>query len=95
MGVLVMPDPPRRRYWGHTRTALLKAGMTVVQDGDGKGAATFDPTDPVAYAAAIKAAGVNRKRRVSPERRDPVWLSVSVYSGVSPSAGNALDISLR
>ena len=77
MGVLVMPKPPRSRYWGHARTALREAGMTVVQDGDGEGAAIFDPTDPAACAAAIKAAGIKRKRKVSPERRQELITPLS------------------
>ena len=40
MGVLVMLDTPRNRYWGHARTALVEADMMVEQDADGEGAAT-------------------------------------------------------
>lgn len=69
LGVMIMPDPPRRKYWGCVRSSLLKAGLVVVQNGDGEGAATFDPTDPVQAKAAIKAAGVRRKRQVGSDHR--------------------------
>jgi hypothetical protein len=70
LGVLVMPKPPRRRYWGCTRTTLQEAGLVVVQDGDGEGAATFDPSDPNQAKAAIRVAGVKRRRQLSPEQRE-------------------------
>ena len=70
LGVVVTPSPPRRRYWGCVRTTLLEAGFTLVQDGDGEGAATFDPNHPIQAKAAIRAAGVNRKRQLSPDQRD-------------------------
>lgn len=70
LGVLVMPDPPRRRYWGCVRTTLLEAGFNLVQDGDGEGAATFDPNHPIQAKAAIRAAGIKRKRRLSPAQRE-------------------------
>src|SRR5262245_27127903 len=44
LGVMVIPNPPRRRYWGCARTTLLKVGCKLVQDGDGEGAVIFDPT---------------------------------------------------
>jgi excisionase family DNA binding protein len=70
LGVLVMPDPPRWRYWGCVRTTPLEAGFNLVQDGDGEGAATFDPNHPIQAEAAIRAAGVKRKRQLSPDQRD-------------------------
>jgi hypothetical protein len=69
LGVMVMPNPPRRNYWGHVCATLLRAGFVVVQDGDCEGAATFDPTNPNQEELAIRAAGIKPKRRVSPEQR--------------------------
>jgi hypothetical protein len=44
LAVMVLPPIPRRRYWRMTRNKLVGLGFTVVQDGDGEGAATFDPS---------------------------------------------------
>jgi hypothetical protein len=70
LGVIVIPNPPRMRYWGFTKAALLTAGFVVVQDGDGEGAATFDPGNSEQVIAAIRAAGVKRRRKISPEQRE-------------------------
>jgi hypothetical protein len=69
LAVLVMPSPPRQRYWGCARLALQTSGLVVVQDGDGEGAATFDPFDSNQVKAAFQAAGLKRKRQLSPEQR--------------------------
>jgi hypothetical protein len=76
LAVLVMPDPPRRRYWGCVRTTLLEAGFSLVQDGDGEGAATFAPNHPIQAKAANRAAGVKRKRRISLQRREQLIASL-------------------
>ena len=70
LGVIVTPDPPRRRYWGCSRAILVGAGLTIVQDGDGEGAATFDPTDPHQSKAATRAAGIKQKRKLTPLQRE-------------------------
>lgn len=70
LGVMVMRDPPRKRYWGCLRLALLKAGFALLQDGDGEGAAVFDPQNPKQAKAAIRAAGIKRKRQMSPAQRE-------------------------
>lgn len=70
LGVLVMPDPPRPHYWGFVRAKLLAAGFVVVLDGDGEGAATFDPANPQQATTAIRVAGIKRKRVISQEQRD-------------------------
>lgn len=31
LGVMVMPDPPRRQYWGCTRVALRRRSATCVR----------------------------------------------------------------
>jgi hypothetical protein len=71
LGVIVMPDPPRKRYWGCVRTSLHEAKMTtLVQDGDGEGAALFDPENPNQARLAIRVAGIKRKRRLTPAQRN-------------------------
>jgi len=46
----------------------MKLGFVVVQDGDYEGTATFDPSARDQSKAAIKAAGISRKRRLSPSQ---------------------------
>lgn len=70
LGVIVIPNPPRMRYWGVTRLSLLSAGLRIVQDGDREGTATFDPHNLDQVKAAIRAAGVKRKRQLSPAQRE-------------------------
>lgn len=62
LGVLILPLPPQRKYWGRAKAKLLAAGFTVRQSGDGEGAATFDPADPEQAKLAIKVAGIGRRR---------------------------------
>jgi hypothetical protein len=60
---------PRPRLWNaHSRKALA-AGMTLRQNGDGEGAFSFDPANPVQAKLAIRIAGVKRKRRMTEEQR--------------------------
>ena len=91
LGVMVIPDPPRKRYWGCVRTALLKAGLTLVQDGDGEGAATFDPNNPRQARAAIRAASVKRKRELSPEQREQQIARLRASAGRALSAAGAIN----
>lgn len=70
LGVMVMPNLPRRNYWGYVRASLIQAGFQLVQDGDGEGSATFNPADPKQVKLAIRAAGIKRRRILSPENRD-------------------------
>jgi hypothetical protein len=76
LGVVVVPRIPRRKYWGLTRRKLLALWFTVVQDGDGEGAAVFNPANAEQARAAIKAAGITRKRQLSPAQvnRQLAWL---------------------
>jgi hypothetical protein len=60
-----MPVPPLKRYWGCARTALPKAGLTLVRDGDGDGAALFDRENPNQARMAIRVAGI----RIAPADR--------------------------
>ena len=64
LGAIVIPSIPRKQYWSVTRTRLVRLGFEVVQDGDCEGAAYFDPSNPEQAKAAIRAAGVRRKRRL-------------------------------
>ena len=86
LGVMVMPNPPRRQYWGCTRVALLRAGFSIVQDGDGEGAATFDPDNPDQVRAAIRAAGIKRRRKISPEQRELQVARLQASAGKAPRA---------
>jgi hypothetical protein len=85
LGVLIMPDPPRPRYWGHTRASLVTLGLVVVQDGDSEGAAIFDPNNRLQVEAASRAAGVKRKRAISSEQRE------QQIERLRASAGKALS----
>jgi hypothetical protein len=69
-GVVVIPKPPRKQYWGFTKRTLAEAGFCIVQDGDGEGAATFDPTNEKQVKAAKRAAGVKSRRVMSPEHAE-------------------------
>ena len=79
LAVIVMPFPSRHHYWGVIHKKLMKLGFTVVQNGDCEGAAIFDPTDQEQARAAIRAAGISRKRRLSPLQidRQISWLRAS------------------
>jgi len=68
LAIMVIPSPPRKNYWGSVRNRLEKLGFVIVQNGDCEGAATFDPENPVQSKAAIKAAGISRKRQLSPSQ---------------------------
>jgi len=89
LGVLVMLDPPRKRYWGCARKTLLTAGFTLVQDGDGEGAAVFDPENPNQARLAIRVAGIKRKRRLPPAQREQRIAYLRTRSGKAHSATGA------
>lgn len=86
LGVMVIPDPPRRQYWGCIRSALLTAGFIVVQDGDGEGAAIFELANTAQAKAAIRAAGIKHKRRIAPEQRTKQIERLRASAGRPPSA---------
>jgi hypothetical protein len=48
---------------------FLALGMTVVQNGDQEGAATFDPTNQQQAKVAIQAIRTKRVQKLSPERQ--------------------------
>jgi len=78
-GVMVIPPrrkgnglytmTPCRGLWVRCRAQFMKAGMTVTQDGDQEGAATFDPTNAEQATVAIQAIRAKRRRKLSPEHR--------------------------
>ena len=79
LAVLVISPVCQGRYWNATRGRLSSLGFTIVQNGDCEGAAVFSPGDPAQAGAAIKAAGVKRKRQLSPAQidRQISWLRAS------------------
>lgn len=79
LAVLVMPLHPRTRYWSVTRRRLVRLGFKLTQNGDTEGAAVFNPGDSEQGRAAIKAAGIKRKRQLSPAQinRQISWLRAS------------------
>ena len=68
LGVMVMPDPPRKQYWGHTKRTLAEAGFVIRQDGDGEGVGLFDPQNPGQLKLALRAARI-RRRRIPSEKQ--------------------------
>ena len=46
LGVMLIPDPPRRGLWVRSRKKFGTLGMTISQNGDQEGAAVFDPSTP-------------------------------------------------
>jgi hypothetical protein len=79
LGVMVVPRTLRVKYWGVTRRKLLALGFAVVQYGDCEGAALFDPANAEQARAAIRVAGIKRKRQLSPAQvnRQLAWLRAS------------------
>jgi hypothetical protein len=89
LGVIIMPNPPRKQYWGFTKRTLIALGCEVVQDGDGEGAATFDPSNSEQVKAAIKAAGIKRIRYLSPEEKQRRTRLLSITGRKAPAARGA------
>ncbi|HEY4932682.1 MAG TPA: hypothetical protein VII23_14030 [Terriglobales bacterium] len=85
LGVMVMPNPPRRNYWGYVRASLIEAGFQVVQDGDGEGSATFNPANAKQVRLAVSAAGIKRRRILSPENREK---ALRALEGTRRTAGS-------
>ena len=79
LGVMVLPSKARRKYWRAIRKKLVSLEFVVVQDGDCEGAACFDPGNAEQAKAAISAAGVRRRRRISLAQveRQIMWLRTS------------------
>ena len=79
LGVMVMPANSRVRYWSATRRRLANLGFSIVQNGDCEGAAVFSPSDHEQTRAAIRTAGIKRKRQLSSAQinRQLGWLRAS------------------
>lgn len=69
LGVMILPVPPRKNYWGVTRNKLRTLGFLIAQNGDREGSALFDSGNADQAKEAIRVAGVKRKWRISPEQR--------------------------
>jgi hypothetical protein len=66
LGVLVMPtDRSQNKLWGYARSALVRAGLQLTQDGDTEGSAVFDPNDEKQVRAVIKVAVIRKRRKAS------------------------------
>lgn len=70
LGVIVIPKPFQAKYWGFAKRVLLPLNFELVQDGDGEGAATFDPDNSAQVDAAIKAAKIKRRRIMSEKQSE-------------------------
>jgi len=62
-GLALMLGNPRK--WTFAKQRLVPLGFVVKQDGDGEGNLLFDPTDEAQAKAALKEAGVKRRKVVS------------------------------
>lgn len=69
-GVMVMPETGRADRWQAARLAFLAAGMTIRQDGEAEGIATFTPDRPDHVYLAIRFARVRRRRMISEVERE-------------------------
>ena len=87
LGVMLMPDSARR--WGNARRAFIAAGMTLRQNGDREGAASFAPTNRSQARLAIKYARVKARRRLSALQHE-VLVRARARIG-KPSAPEALQ----
>jgi hypothetical protein len=79
LSVMVMPANSRVRQWNVTRRMLANLGFSIMQNGDCEGAAAFSPGDQEHARAAVRAAGIKRKRQLSPTQvnRQLAWLRAS------------------
>lgn len=64
-GVMVMPENGRADRWQAARLAFVAAGLTIRQDGEQEGTATFSPDLPDHVHLAMKYARVRCRRRIS------------------------------
>jgi hypothetical protein len=69
LGVMLIPEPPRRGLWVRSREKFEALGMTITRNGDQEGAAIFNPSDPKQTKPAITAIQAKKMRKLSPERR--------------------------
>ena len=83
LGVMVLPDPPRRGVWVRIRDKFARIGITITQNGDQEGAAVFDPSILQQAQAAIDAIRARKIRTLSPERRAKL-LQVGLDTRLNP-----------
>ena len=55
------------KRWNNAKRYLLAEGFELHQDGETEGTLLFDPDDPCQADAAIRAAGIARRKNVSAE----------------------------
>jgi len=70
LAVTIFGEHATKTLWTYRRRACLAAGMELVQDGDAEGTLMFDPSNAEQAQAAIRAAGVKRRRTLSPAQRE-------------------------
>ncbi len=63
LGLFFMPERPRR--WSHARRKLEAAGLTIWQNGDDEGSASFDPANTVQARLALKVIRAKPRRTPS------------------------------
>jgi len=66
LAVMVQPKTENSRAWNKARKDFAAAGMTITQNGDAEGAATFDPKRPEQVNLAMKYAGIKQKKVATP-----------------------------
>ena len=66
LGVVVQPGANNPRAWNTARRAFERAGMTITQDGDCEGVATFDPKSSEQAKLAMQYANVKPKKVAMP-----------------------------
>jgi hypothetical protein len=69
LALMLCGGPTGTGRWVRVRSKCIAAGMTVRQNGDDEGALSFDPTNKVHAALAIKVTGARPRRQLSPEHR--------------------------
>ena len=65
LGVMILPDTDTAHRWNSARAAFVAAGMTIRQDGECEGTASFDPENAEQAKLAIRYAKIKRKRTIS------------------------------
>lgn len=63
--MILPPGDPRPRLYAAIKKKCLSTGMILRQDCDAEGALSFDPEDKQQARAAIKAAQVRPKKKIS------------------------------
>ena len=66
LGVTIMPQARHSRTWNRAHVSFVIVGMTITQDGDSQGIATFDPACREQSKVALKHAGISARREATP-----------------------------